>query len=675
MSGFVNKSGALTSSGAVQGMRLVRVADFSAPLSLSDADRPSYVRRFVTLFVSQGQGHRGGTGRVEHARNAQGEHLALKLLSLPHRRDDETEDDYKRRVRASRAAFEREYECHILLSGLKGFPRLYGRGTVDGVPCIVMEWVEGITLDCVRRQLAVDGCGRVSPLVAARLGRDLFDLVARMGYVEGGFVHRDISPRNVMVRTSRLSLEQQVDEGVFDLYLIDFGSSAESEPRSTSFTSENAVFRGATADFAPPEMLSDDIPGLAELRKSPAIDVYAAASVVYQLACGCVPYDLHAVTEDGALVSPYRAKMAALAPAAVMAHAHADELLEALAREPEVAVAVQHAQDKLSAPMGVSEAAEALSFVDEQLGIVLGDCLAHGQSDRPDAAAVRDALSSFSIHYADNVERSFCGRPLVPCVPGGFAASTLDVANSTLAHVRMACKGIAAAALAGVAVSAAVLANGAQASLDAVGFAWSGGLPGVAVAVAALFPALVGLSLRFGGSRTTAGFLRGTAGLAVMFAALWQVLADMRFEEAAQQHLLSMALVAAAAAGWCIIVADFALNVALPQVVRRKALPSGGSDEAVALSDVAAPALEGKAGKGETGKTGKNEKQQVSDLQIAGECDGCEPGVSADVQNPVSGTDSQPEYEVDDSAGEASGANARFAGKRDVLDDDMSEGA
>ena len=475
MSGHVDKGGALASSGAVQGMRLVRVADFSAPLSLSDADRPSYVRRFVTLFVSQGQGHRGGTGRVEHARNAQGEHLALKLLSLPHRRDGETEEDHERRVRASRAAFEREYECHILLSGLKGFPRLYGRGTVDGVPCIVMEWVEGITLDRVRRQLAVDGYGRVSPLVAARLGRDLFDLVARMGYVEGGFVHRDISPRNVMVRTSRLSLEQQVDEGVFDLYLIDFGSSAESEPRSTSFTSENAVFRGATADFAPPEMLSDDIPGLAELRKSPAIDVYAAASVVYQLACGQAPYDLHAVGEDGAPVSPYRAKMAAPAPAAVMAHARADELLEALAREPEVAVAVQHAQDKLSAPMGVSEAAEALSFVDEQLGIVMGDCLARGQSERPDAAAVRDALSSFSIHYADNVERSFCGRPLVPCVPGGFAASALDVADSTLAHVRMACKGVAAAALAGVAVSAAVLANGAQASLVGGLFARHGG--------------------------------------------------------------------------------------------------------------------------------------------------------------------------------------------------------
>ena len=627
MSGRVDKGGALASSDAVQGMRLVRVADFSAPLSLSDADRPSYVRRFVTLFVLQGQGHRGGTGRVEHARNAQGEHLALKLLSLPHRRDGETEDDYERRVRASRSAFEREYECHILLSGLKGFPRLYGRGTIDGVPCIVMEWVEGITLDRARRQLAVDGCGRVSPLVAARLGRDLFDLVARMGYVEGGFVHRDISPRNVMVRTSRLSLEQQVDEGVFDRYLIDFGSSAESEPRSTSFTSENAVFRGATADFAPPEMLSDDIPGLAELRKSPAIDVYAAASVVYQLACGQAPYDLHAVGEDGAPVSPYRAKMAAPAPAAVMAHARADELLEALAREPEVAVAVQHAQDKLSAPMVVSEAAEALSFVDEQLGIVLGDCLARGQSERPDAAAVRDALSSFSIHYADNVERSFCGRPLVPCVPGGFAAS----------------------------------------ALDAAGFAWSGDVPGVVVAVAALFPALVGLSLRFGSSRTTAGFLRGTAGLAVTFAALWQVLVDMRFEVAAQQHLLSTALVAAAAAGWCIMVADFALNVALPQMIRRKALPSGDRDGADALPGAAAPALEGNAGKGEA--------RQVCGLQAAGASDADEPGVPADIRDEVCGTNSQPEYEVDDLADEVSGANARFAGKRDALDDDMSEGA
>ena len=117
----------------------------------------------------------------------------------------------------------------------------------------------------------------------------------------------------------------------------------------------------------------------------------------------------------------------------------------------------------------------------------------------------------------------------------------------------------------------------------------------------------------------------------------------MRFEAAVQQHLLSMALVAAVAAGWCIMVADFALNVALPQMIRRKALPSGDCDGADALPGVAAPALEGNAGKGEARQ--------------------------------VCGADLPSEYEVDDPADEVSGANARFAGKRDALDDDMSEGA
>lgn len=62
-------------------MRVARVEGFEAPFVLADADRAAYRRRFVTLFVLEGEGHSGGTGRVEHARNAQGEHVALKLLA------------------------------------------------------------------------------------------------------------------------------------------------------------------------------------------------------------------------------------------------------------------------------------------------------------------------------------------------------------------------------------------------------------------------------------------------------------------------------------------------------------------------------------------------------------------------------------------------------------------
>lgn len=38
-------------------------------------------------------------------------------------------------------------------------------------------------------------------------------------------------------------------------------------------------------------MLTDDIPDLRALRMSPAIDVYAAASTVYELIAGAAPYE------------------------------------------------------------------------------------------------------------------------------------------------------------------------------------------------------------------------------------------------------------------------------------------------------------------------------------------------------------------------------------------------
>lgn len=568
-SGRNARTGSLAVASAAPAMRVARVEGFEAPFVLADADRAAYRRRFVTLFVLEGEGHSGGTGRVEHARNAQGEHVALKLLADPQRHGAESDEEHARRARAARAAFEREYECHAELSGLKGFPRLFGRGQVAGVPCIVMEWVEGVTLDRVRRTLAVDGAGRVSPLVAARIGRDLFDLVARMGFVEGGFVHRDISPRNVMVRTLRLTLAQQVEEGVFDLYLIDFGSSADVDV-VTSFTRENAVFRGATADYAPPEMLSDDIPGLDELRKSSAIDVYAAASVVYRLASGHVPYELHGLSDDGRALSPYRAKMAAAVPPAVMAHEDADALVDVLARE---------------------------------------------QADRPAAAAVREALSSFSVHYAENVERSLSGKPLVPCVPGGLIGGFPDAPNGALSLARITSKGVAAVALAAVAISAGVLVNGAAASFSLGGAFWEGAVPGVAVTAALAVPALAGLALRAGGSRTRAGFSRGTAGVAVAGAAEFKLLGCLQFQLAQKADGLAAALVAAMAAGWFVLVADYALNVALPQFKRLRALPDGGPAlDGAALAAARAAALE--AASRDAGEADVEPEYEIDDAQL-----------------------------------------------------------
>ena len=214
------------------GLRLARVDGFEPAIALGQDELPAYLRRFTMLFADDATMRRGGIGRVTRAVNAQGEAVALKQLILPTR--DEFDDDaaHEALVAKFKAAFREEYECHRALSGLKGFPRLYGWGEVDGVPAIVMEWVEGETLARLRSRLAVDDAGRLSPLAAARLGRDLFDLLCRMSLVGEGFVHRDISPANIMVRTARLPLDRQLAEGTFDLCLIDFGSSLALEPAS-----------------------------------------------------------------------------------------------------------------------------------------------------------------------------------------------------------------------------------------------------------------------------------------------------------------------------------------------------------------------------------------------------------------------------------------------------------
>lgn len=277
----------------------------------------------------------------------------------------------------------------------------------------------------------MDDAGRLSPLVAARLGRDLFDLLCRMSLVGEGFVHRDISPANIMVRTARLPLDRQLAEGTFDLCLIDFGSSLALEPASAvagtggkaSFTERYATLRRATVAYAPPEMLTDDIPDLRALRMSPAIDVYAAASTVYELIAGVAPYEAAPSTSGTSgsrkktrdIASPYRLKMDTRPDYPIGAHAPGCDLTQLLRREPDVALAAAEQAQQLGLEPDSEELRDALAFVDAQLFDVVMACLSSHQKDRPEPAAVEAALSAFCDHYAQNVGRSLRGEPLTPC--------------------------------------------------------------------------------------------------------------------------------------------------------------------------------------------------------------------------------------------------------------------
>lgn len=525
------------------GLRLARVDGFEPAVALGTDELPAYLRRFTMLFADDATMRRGGIGRVTRAVNAQGEAVALKQLILPTR--DEFDDDvaHEALVAKFKAAFREEYECHRALSGLKGFPRLYGWGEVDGVPAIVMEWVEGETLARLRSRFAVDDAGRLSPLVAARL-----------------------------------PLDRQLAEGTFDLCLIDFGSSLALEPASAvagtggkaSFTERYATLRRATVAYAPPEMLTDDIPDLRMLRMSPAIDVYAAASTVYELIAGVAPYEVapgasgtsgsRKKTRD--IASPYRLKMDTLPDYPVGAHAPGCDLTQLLRREPDVALAAAEQAQQLGLDPNSEDLRDALAFVDAQLFDVLMACLSCHQEDRPEPAAVEAALSAFCDHYAQNVARSLRAEPLMPC--------PMEASGHTARRAAM----VGATAASGVlwtvvVVSAALLASGAHVTIAAGPLMWSGKLPGIVAVLALALPGMVGIAAGALARDRRAGFLQGVLALSACEVPALAALACAVFSQHAVAGGLVAAIIATYALTWFLLAMGFAFE--FPVVSARRA--------------------------------------------------------------------------------------------------------
>ena len=528
----------------ISGALVVRLLDLEPASPLPEAQRDAFRRRYSVLFAENGTSRRGGLGMVRRVSNAYGERLALKTLldagaddlaatqSLaPGARDSAAIDS--RRRGALLAAFKAEYEGQRALQGLGCVPKLYGWGVVDGLPAILMEWVEGETLEHAAKALAVDDAGRVSPPVAAAIGRDLFNVLATLASASDPVVHRDISPANVMVRTSGRSLEQQVADGAFDLCLIDFGSSVVGMPSMGSLTRAGLAVRWATPDYAPPEMLTDDAPGVAELRRSPLIDVYAAASTIYKLACGVPPFG-----SDGARgmagLSPYRIKVD-LAPAdPVLAHANAQALDATLLREPRVADAVATAISDLPEVPTHEECSRDLGLVDARISEVLLGCLASDQAARPSASDVACRLGVIAARYCENVGHALRGEPLEPREEALVGVAPLRARRVLRLVGYAACVAVTVAACAGLA-----------AQLESTR------------AVALALPLVAGLVLRARGRSTLAGMIRGAMGVLLGATTAWAILARALPEGLAPVSLVPVLLCVCSGA-WLPMAIDYA---------------------------------------------------------------------------------------------------------------------
>ena len=161
--------------------------------------------------------------------------------------------------------FEQE---KLILAGLNDphIARLYGAAIADdGRPYLVMEYVEGESLDvyCRKRRLSVAERLVLFRKVCAAVSHAHRHLI----------VHRDLKPANIRVTT----------EG--EPKLLDFGIAKLLDPAAEGGNGHTVTQLGAmTRSYASPEQLRGD-------SVTTATDIYSLGVVLYELLCGRLPFD------------------------------------------------------------------------------------------------------------------------------------------------------------------------------------------------------------------------------------------------------------------------------------------------------------------------------------------------------------------------------------------------
>ncbi|ADD44668.1 protein kinase domain-containing protein [Stackebrandtia nassauensis] len=140
---------------------------------------------------------------------------------------------------------------------------VFDQGNHDGLPFVVMEFVNGPTL----RELL--GTRRPPVSWSLRLCRQVLSGVAAAHRI--GFVHRDIKPENILLDAGKYAK------------VADFGLAKAAHPSVTVSPGRRSPLL-ATVAYIPPELVTT---GSADPRS----DVYAAGIVLYEMLTGDVPFD------------------------------------------------------------------------------------------------------------------------------------------------------------------------------------------------------------------------------------------------------------------------------------------------------------------------------------------------------------------------------------------------
>ena len=278
---------------------------------------PSYTkdeinRRFMTFFLDD-DSKSSNSMIFRKARNTANECCALKsplfYKGTPEERLLKTSpEETALLLRETRRLLTlEEYRSSLAVSHLKGFPRVFGLGRAQGEPIIVREYIEGPTLGASIEALPrtdVEPCAGIKSATVASIAKSVLKALLNARSLDGSFVHRDLSPRNIVFRTDKRPFQEQIDSNQYDVCLVDLGSSSYVEANDPFATAQYGIWRFGTIEYAAPEMLTRDIEGIDEMRHSETIDTYALCSIMHLLLTLKTPYKLAARIND----SPYLVK-------------------------------------------------------------------------------------------------------------------------------------------------------------------------------------------------------------------------------------------------------------------------------------------------------------------------------------------------------------------------------
>lgn len=200
----------------------------------------------------------GGMGTVYHAeQEAPRRPVAIKVLHA--------------RSPSALARFRAEAEIMARLDH-PGIARVLEAGEAQGQPYLVMEYVDGETIDRHARAL-----GRRARLALVA------ELCAAVHHAHvKGVIHRDLKPSNVMVRPDGKVV-------VLDFGVARLAADDGSTPRDTR----------AGDLIGTPMYMSPEQARLQADQVDARSDVYTLGVILYELLCGALPYDVHGLSMYG----------------------------------------------------------------------------------------------------------------------------------------------------------------------------------------------------------------------------------------------------------------------------------------------------------------------------------------------------------------------------------------